>query len=115
MRAAEERLVEVFQGPARALGAGAGGKVNVGRPPGRLRRRGHEPTLPDSCPSLGRGVPRRLVAKRREIVKDVGTGNAEQDYRVGSIAVVTIDNRIDDKGRSVTFGRSELVKLRCAG
>ena len=57
MRAAEERLVEVLEGPAGALGAGAGGEVHVGRPLGRLRRRGHEPTLPDSCPSLGRGVP----------------------------------------------------------
>ena len=57
------------------------------------------PTLSDSCPSLGRGVPRRLVAKRREIVKDVGTYSAsEQDYRVGAIAVATIDNRIADKG-----------------
>jgi hypothetical protein len=71
-------------------------------------------TRTDSCPSLGRGVPRRLVAKRREIVKDVETDNAEQDYRVGAIAVATTNTGSTSKGCLVAFGGSELVELRCA-
>ena len=65
MRAAEERLVERLQGPAGALGAGAGGEQHIARPLGRLGRRGHEPTLSDSCPSLGRGVPARASNQHR--------------------------------------------------
>ena len=50
-----------FRGFARdqpgRLAQGPEEKCSIGRPLGRFRRGGHEPTLPDSCPSLGRGVP----------------------------------------------------------
>src|SRR5262249_58553695 len=59
MRAAEERVAELGERPTGALGAGAGGKVDPLRPLGRLRRRRHEPILPDSCSSVGRSVPAR--------------------------------------------------------
>ncbi len=64
MRAAEERVFEFLEGPAGPLCAGAGGKMRIRRPPGRFRGGGHLPTLPDSCPSVGRGgPPARLMAK----------------------------------------------------
>ena len=64
VRAAEERVFEFLGGPAGALGAGAGGKMRECRPLGRFRGGGHLPTLPDSCLSVGRGVPpARLMAK----------------------------------------------------
>src|SRR4030095_6525833 len=68
MRAAEEGILEGFEGPAGALCAGAGREADVARPFGRFGRGGHRSTLPDSSSSLGRSVPPRgLVASRRVV------------------------------------------------
>src|SRR5262245_56645045 len=70
VRAAEKGVVEALKGPARALGAGAGGKIAVDRPLGRLARRRHiETTLPDRRPSVGRGLPPARIGARPSNVK----------------------------------------------
>ena len=71
VRPAEERVVEFLEGPAGALGAGAGGKMRVCRPLGRFRGGGHLPTLPDRCSSAGRSVPLRLIFRRVSEVKKI--------------------------------------------
>ena len=64
VRAAEERVVEGFEGPAGALGAGAGGEMDIGRPLGRLGGGGHG-CLPFqiAAPRWG-GVSRRRLWRR---------------------------------------------------
>ena len=71
VRASEDGVAEGLRVPAGALGTGAGGKMRHKRPHGG-HGNCHHPILPDSRPSLGRGVPPLEIGQRTKTVKSDG-------------------------------------------
>src|SRR6202007_2659443 len=68
VRAAERRILEIFGGPAGALGAGAGRKMRRGRPLSGLRCSHDLPFQIVSLP-LGGGVPAPPLRESPDVVK----------------------------------------------
>ena len=67
VRARQRRVGKILEGPAGALGAGAGRKVRDDRPhAGRLL--GHSLSFQTRRPSLGRGVPLAEIGELRDRV-----------------------------------------------